>query len=169
MSTASRVSFSRSLYDPAFHRHGPDCHGIVSGTVQGARGVGMCIRPPRRRYLCLRPEGDSRRRSRFLKKRPDRHWLAEGRLELRSQPIELRTLVRSWLCSPTSTGALYVRAWTVSPTIQRHNDMHREHTLLRCARFQACNPAREILVSLVRRSAMCVCLAGWRRPPGLCG
>ena len=119
---------------------------IVSGTFQGARGTHMCVRPPQRRYLCLGPGGDSCRRSRFLKKRPDRHWLAEGRLELRSQPIELRTLVRSWLCSPTSTGALYVRAWTVSPTIQRHNDMHREHTLLRCARFQACNPAREIFV-----------------------
>ena len=53
----------------------------------------MCIRPPQRRHLCPRTRGDSRRRSRLLKKRFRGHWLTEGRSELRSQPVEAQALV----------------------------------------------------------------------------
>ena len=83
----------------------------------------MCVRTPQRRYLCLRPGVDSRRRSRFLKKRSRGHWLADGgRLSghdlSRYEPWYLGwcgTFMAVQAC-PTCTGALYVRAWTVSPT-----------------------------------------------------
>ena len=117
---------------------------IVSGTVQGARGTHMCVRPPQRRYLCLRPRGDSCRRSRFLKKRSRCHWLAFGGQNSGHHLSKyVPWYVHGCAANPTCTGALYVRAWTVSPTDQRHNDMHCEHSLSHCVSLQASSPARD--------------------------
>ena len=102
----SAVYLSTSLYDPAFHRHGPDCHG--NSKVEPSKEPEECACasiPPQRRYLCLRPRRDSCRRSRFLKKHSHGHWLAEGGQNSdhdlsRYEPWYLPPrLVRSWLCS----------------------------------------------------------------------
>lgn len=86
----------------------------------------MCIRPPQRRYLCLRPRRDSCRRSRFLKKRPGGHWPAEGGQNSdhdlsRYEPWYLPPrLVRSRLCSHGREP--YMNRSDVSPGVDSKSD-----------------------------------------------